>query len=55
MPTARLSGTSLLGARRLNPRRVAVVHTGTRPGPNGIETFLNVERLTDAASSEVNE
>ena len=44
---ARLPGTTLLGARRLNPKRVAVVHTGTRPGPNGTETFLNVERLTD--------
>ncbi|MBF9043407.1 succinyl-CoA synthetase subunit beta [Rhodobacterales bacterium HKCCE4037] len=37
--------TSLLGARQLNPRRIAVVHTGTRPGPNGTETFLFVERL----------
>ena len=38
-------GTSLLGARFLNPSRVAVVHTGTRPGPNGVETFLFVERM----------
>lgn len=39
-------GTSLLAARALNPRRIAVVHVGTRPGPNGIETFLFVERMT---------
>ncbi|MEM9344129.1 MAG: succinyl-CoA synthetase subunit beta [Pseudomonadota bacterium] len=39
-------GTALLAARYLNPNRIAVVHVGTRPGPNGIETFLNVERLT---------
>ncbi|MEX3016636.1 succinyl-CoA synthetase subunit beta [Gymnodinialimonas hymeniacidonis] len=42
-------GTALLGARQLNPRRVAVVHVGTRPGPNGIETFLLVERLMPIA------
>ncbi len=42
---ASLAGTRLLAARQLNPTRVAVVHVGTRPGPNGIETFLNVERL----------
>ena len=39
-------GTTLLAARRLNPRRIAVVHAGTRPGPNGVETFVFVERLT---------
>ena len=39
-------GTSLLGARFLNPRRIAVVHVGTRPGPNGPETFMYVERMT---------
>jgi hypothetical protein len=39
-------GTVLLAARQLNPRRIAVVHVGTRPGPNGVETFLMVERLT---------
>lgn len=39
-------GTRLLAARFLNPRRVAVVHVGTRPGPNGVETFLMVERMT---------
>ena len=42
-------GTALLGARQLNPRRIAVVHVGTRPGPNGIETFLFVERLMPIA------
>jgi len=41
-----ISGTELLAARQLNPRRVAVVHVGTRAGPNGIETFMTVERLT---------
>lgn len=45
-------GTTLNGARFLNPRRIAVVQTGTRPGPNGIETFLLVERLTPKASAE---
>ena len=39
-------GTVLLAARHLNPRRIAVVHVGTRMGPDGIiETFMNVERL----------
>lgn len=47
---AALPGTTLLGARYLNPGRVAVVHTGTRPGPDGVETFLRVERLTPGAS-----
>lgn len=47
---AALLGTTLLSARFLNPSRIAVVHTGTRPGPNGTETFLSVERLTPAAS-----
>ncbi len=42
----RTSTTTLLAARRLNPRKIAVVHVGTRPGPNGIEeTFMYVERL----------
>lgn len=48
-----LPGTTLLAARALNPARIAVVHTGTRPGPDGIETFLSVERLTPDASREV--
>ncbi len=47
-----LPGTTLLAARALNPGRVAVVHTGTRPGPNGTETFLTVERLTPATSAQ---
>lgn len=34
-----------VAARQLNPNRVAVVQVGTRSGPNGPETFLNVERL----------
>lgn len=42
-------GTALLAARYLNPRRIAVVHVGTRPGPAGIETFLMVERLMPIA------
>ena len=42
---AHTSGTALLAARQLNPQRVAVVHVGTRPGPDGVETFMNVERL----------
>ncbi|WP_341862715.1 succinyl-CoA synthetase subunit beta [Gymnodinialimonas sp. 57CJ19] len=45
-------GTALLAARQLNPSRVAVVHVGTRPGPNGLETFMLVERLTPEASSQ---
>ncbi|MEJ6390688.1 succinyl-CoA synthetase subunit beta [Gymnodinialimonas ulvae] len=40
-----VDSTVLLAARQLNPRRIAVVHVGTRPGPNGVETFLFVERL----------
>ncbi len=42
-------GTALLGARFLNPRRIAVVHVGTRPGPHGVETFMFVERLMPIA------
>jgi len=38
-------GTALLAARQLNPQRIAVVHVGTRDGPNGVETFISVERL----------
>ncbi len=41
----RIEGTAFIAARQLNPNRIAVVQVGTRPGPNGIETFLNVERL----------
>lgn len=43
-------GTELIAARRLNPKRVAVVHVGTRPADRGVETFMNVERLTPSAS-----
>ena len=42
---AAMDGTVLLAARQLNPARIAVAHVGTRPGPNGIETFMTVERL----------
>ena len=38
-------GTEFIAARQLNPNRIAVVQVGTRSGPNGIETFINVERL----------
>ena len=38
-------GTEYIAARALNPRRLAVVQVGTRPGPNGVETYMNVERL----------
>lgn len=51
---AHLPGTTLLAARNLNPKRIAIVHTGTRPGPNGAETFLLVERLTPEASAAQN-
>lgn len=47
-----LAGTKFLAARRLNPRKIAVVHIGTRKGPNGTETFMNVERLTPSASQQ---
>ena len=40
------SGTEILAARQLDPRRKAVVHVGTRQRPNGVETFMTVERLT---------
>ena len=39
------TGAEFTAARQLNPRRIAVVQVGTRPGPNGLETFMNVERL----------
>jgi hypothetical protein len=38
-------GAEFVAARYLNPNRIAVVQVGTRLGPNGIETFINVERL----------
>ena len=43
---AKAHTTTLLAARKLNPRRTAIVHVGTRQGPQGIETFMLVERLT---------
>lgn len=47
-----IDGAAFVGARQLNPKRIAVVQVGTRPGPDGIETYLNVERLTPEASME---
>lgn len=41
-PYAPDSGTAYLDARELLRDRVAVVHIGTRPGP---ETFIRVDRL----------
>ena len=41
----RTPSTALLAARRLNPRKIAVVQVGTRPGKGSPETFLYVERL----------
>ena len=43
-------GTQFIEARQLNPNRIAVVQVGTRPGPNGTETFINVERLVPLAN-----
>ena len=40
-----IQGDTFVGARQLNPRRVAVVIVGTRQGPNGVETYMTVERL----------
>ncbi|UWR24227.1 succinyl-CoA synthetase subunit beta [Sulfitobacter sp. S190] len=42
-------GTTFIAARQLNPTRIAVVQVGTRPGPDGVETYLNVERLDPLA------
>ncbi|MEW9922574.1 hypothetical protein AB2B41_23540, partial [Marimonas sp. MJW-29] len=36
--------TTRHAARKLNPRRTAQVHVGTRKGPHGPETFKLVER-----------
>jgi hypothetical protein len=44
-PSLPQDGTEFVAARYLNPNRIAVVQVGTRLGPNGIETFINVERL----------
>ncbi|WP_152541112.1 succinyl-CoA synthetase subunit beta [Sulfitobacter noctilucae] len=43
--------TTLLAARRLNPRRVAVVHVATRGAANTLETFMLVERLAPSHST----
>ncbi len=43
------AGTQFIAARQLNPRRIAVVQVGTRSGPQGVETFINVERLAPLA------
>lgn len=40
------SGMTLIAAAQLNPNRIAIVQIGVRAGPNGDETFINVERLT---------
>ncbi len=45
---AALSHAEFIAARRLNPRRIAVVQVGVRQGPIGPETFINVERLVPA-------
>ena len=42
---ARVAGTDLLIARRLQSGPKAVLHTGTITRPNGIYTFITVERL----------
>lgn len=43
-------GTHFIQARLLNARGTrAVVHVGTRTGPQGLETFINVERLAPPA------
>lgn len=39
-------GTTFVAAAQLNPKRIAVVQAGVRAGPNGPETYMNVERLT---------
>ena len=38
--------TTHAAAVQLNPNRIAVTQIGIRPGPNGVETYLSVERLT---------
>ncbi|MGB5864990.1 MAG: succinyl-CoA synthetase subunit beta [Sulfitobacter sp.] len=39
------SGTVIIAAAQLNPKRIAVVQIGLREGPQGPETFLSIERL----------
>lgn len=45
-------GAALIAAAQLNPNRIAVVQAGVRPGPNGDETYLSVERLDPLDGSE---
>lgn len=47
-----LPTTQHAAAVQLNPDRIAVTQVGQRPGPNGTETYLSVERLIPL--SEVN-
>lgn len=42
----RQTGVTEIAAVQLNPNRIAVAQVGLRSGPNGEETFINVERLT---------
>ncbi len=42
---ARMQGATNTAAVQLNPKRIAVVQVGTRQGPNGVETFITLERL----------
>lgn len=37
--------TTKAAAVQLNPNRIAVTQIGTRLGPNGVETYMNVERM----------
>ncbi|MFK7875998.1 MAG: succinyl-CoA synthetase subunit beta [Paracoccaceae bacterium] len=48
----RLPSTNLLAARRLNPRKIAVIHIGTRAGPNTTETFMTLERLPNRSGTD---
>ena len=42
---ARVAGTELFIARRLQSGPKAVLHVGTVNGPRGVQTFIDVERL----------
>ena len=42
---ARVAGTKLFLARRLQSGPKAVLHVGTANGPLGVQTFIDVERL----------
>lgn len=52
MHFAQQPGATFVAAAQLNPNRIAVVQAGTRPGPNGEETYMNVERLDPLDGSE---